>query len=117
MKHYLVKYKKNLLQIIGLSLGFLLFRKLVLLYIALFLLALLIIAPTYSNLFIHYTDKLISFIGNWIKSVLLFFFFVFIIIPISVLMKIFSKVKTENTDSYFVVKSEVTEKINFEKMW
>lgn len=106
-----------MLQIIGLFLGFLLFKKLLLLYIALFLLTLLLITPVYSDLFILYTDKLISFIGNCIKSFFLCFFFVLIIIPISLLMKIFTKSKTINSPSFFILKDTILEKINFEKMW
>lgn len=117
MKNYLIKYKKNLLQIVGIAFCAILFKNTILLCIAFFLIALLVFAPFYSNLIIQNSDKLLSFIGECIKSTFLFFFFIFIFIPISFLFKIFSKQEKQST-TFFINKSNNDfEKLDFEKLW
>lgn len=88
VKKYFLKYQKSIIQIIGLIIGYLLFHKSLLLYLSLSLLFILILFPTQSVQITKYTDSLISLIGTIIKSVLLFFMFYFIIVPISVVYKL-----------------------------
>src|SRR4051812_28437013 len=81
MKRILQTHKKNLLQILGVTIAYYISKKIFFLHLAGVLLFLLIFFPSVLQLITQWLDKLISFAGNVIKKILLGILFIFLITP------------------------------------
>ena len=119
MKKYFQNYKKSITQIVGLTIGYLLFHKLILLYLSFTLLLILIFLPKLSLQITKYTDVLITYIGTVLKSILLSFMFFVIIIPISIVynLKRQNKINNKTAISFFQQRESEFSAIGFKKMW
>lgn len=116
MKNFISKYKKNILQFIGLIIGYFITKSILFIALLVLFTVLILFFPNiYFKLSIS-IDAIINFIGNSIKNILFFFLYIFILTPTSLLQKTFKKNK-EKSATYFI---EVNKKITSEdliKMW
>ena len=117
MRKLVQAYKKNILQVIGFTLGFLIFHKPLLLVFALVLLLLLLAMPAQAVVVTSFIDKIIEFIGKVIKNILLFLTYVIVVVPLSLTMRIFGKKKTVETGSYYVMRNNSASPTDMTKMW
>lgn len=118
MKLFLLKYKKNILQILGLIFGFILFNKKIFLYLAFTFLIIAIIFPKLYKKINIVIENIINYIGNSIKSLILAIVFILIINPISILLKIFSKKNNcKKEDTNYIILNNNFNKNNMKNMW
>lgn len=116
MKNFIIKYKKNILQFIGLSIGYLITNCIIFIALLVVFTVLILFFPNIYFKISSGIDAIINFIGNSIKSILFFLLYIFIVIPISLLQKIF-KTNKGNAESPFI---EINKEIGSEdliKMW
>lgn len=117
MKKYWKKYQKNIFQIIGFTIGYFLFDKIILLYIAGFLTALLLLLPQYALKFSALLDRFIGFLGNTFKTIFLFLLFWCIVCPISVIRRILHKKQTTVNASFYTTRKTADRQTDFSKLW
>jgi uncharacterized protein YqhQ len=116
MKNFIIKYKKNILQFIGLSIGYLITNCIIFIALLVVFTVLILFFPNIYFKISSGIDAIINFIGNSIKSILFFLLYIFILVPTSLLQKIFKK-NEKKSATYFI---EVNKKITSEdliKMW
>ncbi len=117
MQFFLNQYKKCILQILGLFIGYILTSQFIFLILAVILTITLLILPKYALYISGKSTVLIHFTGNIIKKVILLLMFVSLIIPISLIRRLFKKNKIENSTSFYIDRNISFSKINMELLW
>jgi hypothetical protein len=118
MKNFFSKYKKNILQLAGLSVAFIVTGNVLFIYLVLFFLITMLVLPAVYQRITHFIDNVINAAGIAIKTVVLTFMFLLIIVPVSFIRKIFTK-KDDSLpgETFFITRNKTMTASDLEKMW
>jgi hypothetical protein len=114
MSKFLQTYKKNLLQVLGISIAGYVTKNAAFYYVAACLLLILLFFPAFSLLLVQYTDKFLYLIANLFKRILLAVLFIIFITPLACIMRLLERKK--NGPAYISRLSDF-QPTDMRKMW